>query len=253
MADASVGVKESPNPDRPIDNESVTGHPAGTAYRQRVEVTGAALAEVANVKNAKPAANAYGLVVRDPERPIDAVSAALVTIPFEHHEAHEGSSFMADLADTSMANGETLILAFKTDATADLRAHVLVSFTTLVGGDLAVFEAPTWTAETGSLVPILNRKREASMGSSTLLEDQAQAAFTASDNLVGNPTGLAGGTLLRRTWAWGRQATIGAGGERGTKEIILKPGTAYAVVFTAAGASNTCQVCLDWYEHTDSA
>jgi hypothetical protein len=64
MGDASVNVQQHPSGDRRIDNESVTGHVDGTVYRQRVEIAGASLAEVAAVNNSGPASDAYGLVTR---------------------------------------------------------------------------------------------------------------------------------------------------------------------------------------------
>jgi hypothetical protein len=64
MSDASVLVKQASFGDRAIDNESVTGHPAGTAYRQRVEIAGAGLAEIARVKATAPVGGDQGLVVR---------------------------------------------------------------------------------------------------------------------------------------------------------------------------------------------
>lgn len=64
MSDAVVGVTQGVSPDRLVDNESLTVG-TNTVYRQRVEVAGAAAAEIARVENAQPAAGDYGLVVRN--------------------------------------------------------------------------------------------------------------------------------------------------------------------------------------------
>ena len=60
MTDATVGVKQSAVADRKVDAEKI----GADVYRQRVQVGGAALAEVARVQNSDPAGSAYGLVVR---------------------------------------------------------------------------------------------------------------------------------------------------------------------------------------------
>jgi hypothetical protein len=187
--------------------------------------------------------------------PIDDVSAAMTTISYPHHEVHEGSSFNSDAVDETMADDETIILAFKT-MPGTKRAHMFFGFHTLVGGDLAVWEGATWTTSTGTLNPIINRKREASMNSSGLLEDKtATPTFTATNNILLNPTGLNTGsaTKIHNPFAWGERKQLLAGGTREIEEYILKPDTQYAVVFTADGGSNKGQITLGWYEHTDSA
>jgi hypothetical protein len=64
VSDAVVGVTQGVSPDRLIDNESLTVG-TNTVYRQRLEVAGAAAAEIARVENASPGATDYGLVVRN--------------------------------------------------------------------------------------------------------------------------------------------------------------------------------------------
>ena len=150
-----------------------------------------------------------------------------------------------------MATTETLILAFKTP-TGTKRAHLTVAFATLVGGFLEVIEGPTWDTNTGTETVIFNRLREASMKSSILLEDKTDTPnFTATDNVLANPTTFAGGTAIRTIYAFGSQNRLAAGA-RDIEEIPLKPDTAYGVKFTAVGNSNKAQVFMDWYEETDS-
>lgn len=183
---------------------------------------------------------------------IDPISAALSTITVAHNRLHGGAAFVSQFADETLADNATIIIAFKTP-TGTNRVHMTAEITTLVGGDLEVWEDPTWTAQTGALLPILNRKRLAAMTSSAILENQAQAGFAASDNLISNPTGLNTGsaTSVFRLYTWGKVATIGASKTRDSSELILKPDTQYAYVFTADGGSNKAQIFLDWYEATD--
>lgn len=180
----------------------------------------------------------------------DAMTGAVVGISYPHYEAHEGNAFICDYVDETLDDNATIELAFKTPA-GTKRVHIWIEFSTLVGGDIRLLEAPTWTTSTGSQNSILNRKRLASMTSSGLLEDTA-GSFSATNNMVLNPTSLAGGTVIHHIYAWGKKEKMQAGGARDSEEFILKPDTQYAVVFTADGASNKAQVILNWYEHTDA-
>jgi len=180
---------------------------------------------------------------------LDDISDGLITIDYSHHEAHEGDAFECTAVDTSMGDADTIVLAFKTMA-APKRMHLVIEFATAAGGHVDVIEGPTWDDQSGTLNPIYNRKREASMKSSAALEDQAQAGFVASDNMHQDPTTLAGGTIIHAVYAFGAVKT--AAGTRGVEEWLLKPETQYAIRLTADGAQNGGQLRLEWYEHTDS-
>jgi hypothetical protein len=181
------------------------------------------------------------------------MTGALVVISYQHADVHQGSSYKSDVIDGSLSDSETIILAFKT-AAGTKRAHLIAEFSTLVGGNLEIWEGVTWTAETGSLNPILNRWRQSSMNSSMMLENSGQPTFTATDNLILNPTGLSTGTAIsvHHLYAWGKKEKFAGGSVRDIEELILKPDTQYAVVFTASGGSNAAQIILNWYEHTDN-
>ncbi len=184
---------------------------------------------------------------------IDSLTNAAIGISYAHHEAHEGESFVTTVIDMSMNDGDTIVLVFKTAAGTN-RVHMLLEFSTLVGGELVLWEGATWTAQSGAEMPIINRKREGSMTSSTLLADQAQAGFVAADVVHINPTGLNIGaaTSIQDSVAWGIKNQSAAATSRDTDEIVLNPDTQYAAVFTAFGGSNKAHVVMDWYEHTDS-
>lgn len=179
----------------------------------------------------------------------DSLFKTLPSIDSAHSEVHEGDTFATGAVDITLANTETLALAFKTMA-GTKRAHLVMEFSTLTGGHIELIEGPTWTNQTGTKNPIHNRKREASMKSSGLLEDQAQAEFVASDNVILNPAVLAGGTALHTVYGFGKKEKFPAGG-RDLTEWLLKPDTQYAVKFTSDAGSNMAQLILCWYEHTD--
>jgi hypothetical protein len=73
MANGRVGVKQAPDADRQIDNETIDD--AGVdVYRQRTQIAGVLLAEIARVLNGTPTSTDYGLVVRNIPSGTQAVS-----------------------------------------------------------------------------------------------------------------------------------------------------------------------------------
>jgi hypothetical protein len=183
---------------------------------------------------------------------VDSISNVAVGVSFSHYEIHAGNSYIADFVDSSMNNDDTIILAFQT-AIGTKRVHMTMQFSTLVGGDLRLWEGPTWAAQTGTEIAIINRKREGSMVSSSILADQAQATFVANNVIHANPTGLNTGaaTSMHHLYSWGIRNQSSANQVRDVDEIILNAGTRYAAVFTAEGGSNKAHVTLNWYEHTE--
>ncbi len=187
----------------------------------------------------------------------DAMSGALVGISSPHHRIHEGDSFTTNFTDATLADAETIILAFKTAKTPKL-IHLFIFFSSLVGGSLDLWEGVTWTTNTGTTNPIINRLRTENRKPSGAREDKtATPAFTATGNVLSNPT-LTGGvvtptgaTLLDKQYAWGERGKIGAGFLRDEHEFVLNSDTQYAAVFTAIGASNKATVSLNWYETID--
>ncbi len=184
---------------------------------------------------------------------LDSLSNAMIGITLPHSRAHEGISFFTDYIDEALGDNATIIVVFKT-MELPMRTHMTGEFTTLVGGDIKVWEAPTWTTNTGDLLPVINRKREIAMKSSGLLEDKtATPLFTATDNVLVNVTGLntASALAIHHFHAFSAQGRTARGGARDSEEIILKPDTQYAIVFTADGANNKAQIILNWYESID--
>ncbi len=209
---------------------------------------------VVNLVDISSLPDTVGVVLQDPSNrtrlaKLDDLHQVQVSINIGHHEVHQGESFSTDAVDTSMNDGDTIILAFKTMA-APKRTHIVSVFSSLVGAHLELIEGPTWTAESGALNPISNRRRD-SANISALLENSGQAAFTATGNMILNPTGLSGGTIIAPTvYVFGRQ-NIAAGTARDFAERVLTPDTQYAFRSTADGAANAGQIILVWYEHTD--
>jgi len=173
---------------------------------------------------------------------------SLVIIDSLEYETHEGHSFTTQVTDDTMSDTDTLTVAFKT-CLRESQTHMWVGFTTLVGGYCQLLEGPTWTTNTGTLIPIINRERSQSHVISILGEDKTTTpAFSATNNLLANVTDLAGGTALWTRYAWGERGQIEGGSYRAENQFVLKSGTTYAAKFTAVGSSNKAQLYLNWIE-----
>ena len=180
----------------------------------------------------------------------DRMTGVQMAITYPHHEIHGGSSFFTVVTNESMADNDTLVIAFKTPA-GTKRMHMVWSASTLVGCHMDMLEGPSWTQGTGTAVAIMNRYRQASPDSSMLLEDKNQATFTASDEIIQDPTSLSGGSASLPVYIFGdKKTTGGEGGDR--DEWIMKPDSTIAIRMTADGGSNKGQIILSWYEHTDN-
>jgi len=173
----------------------------------------------------------------------------LTILTSAEHEAHEGHAFTTGAADITLADTETLNIAFRTCEHAH-KVHLYPEFTTLVGGYCDLLEAPTWDTGSGVLTNIINRKRSRTPIQSDLeQDDSATPVFVKTNQVLTNVDNLAGGTILCRRYAWGEKGKVEAGGFRAENEFLLREDTQYAVRFTAIGANNTAQIVLNWIEH----
>lgn len=177
----------------------------------------------------------------------DGSTGSFVSIDFPHHEAHEGDSFISDAVSGSLGLNDTLSLAFKTPDSTKL-AHIIFGLVTKAAGHICIIEGASWDNQSGSLNPIFNRRRE-SLNNSILLEDSGQATFTATDNIILDPTNITGGTEIHDLYTFQQQNTTFE--RRDDREFILKPDTTYVFQYVADSGANAGQIILIWYEHTD--
>jgi len=163
-------------------------------------------------------------------------------------EVHECYAFTFSVVDATLGDTDTLNIAFKTGNVLP-QAHMVVGFSSLVGGYTQILEAPTWTTNTGTVTAVHNRKRDNNPTVSTLLEDKtATPAFTRTGKILVNVTDLAGGTAIWTRYAWGEKGKLEVGDYRAENEFLLRLDTQYAVLFTAIGDNNKAQIILNWLE-----
>lgn len=101
-------------------------------------------------------------------------------IDFAHNEVHSGEMYAAWNDEATMQTTETINFAFKTPAVATKEIHMLIDFSTLVGGTLEVLEAATWTAQSGTALTPINKNRN-STNTSELLGNETTTVFTAGE------------------------------------------------------------------------
>jgi len=170
-----------------------------------------------------------------------------IRIDWDHHEIHDGDTFQVFFEDITLGDNETINFAFKTPAITTKELHMVVEYTTKVGGQLTVTEGPTWTAKTGTAVTPINLNRN-STKTSEILGNETSTAFETSNEVALNVTTIAGGTVVDSDAVYGVKQSGGLS-SRGTSEIILKADTLYVIAFTAEGASNFAHLKLRWYEY----
>jgi len=179
----------------------------------------------------------------------DGVTKALVTIDYAHHEVHGGGAFhITGALSGSIGDGVAYLLAFKTPNTAKL-IHFLPSAWGKGQGRLELLSGSTWTQGTGSAIPVHNSNLDDG-SSSTVLENRAQPAFTASDEVMAGVTIVAAGTVV---WDDTEGTGKAGGGTRAEHEIILARDTQYTLRYTSEAASGQCRLSPTWYEHTHPA
>ena len=169
-------------------------------------------------------------------------------IDYGHNEIHLGNSFMAFNDELTMADTETINLAFKTPALTDAEIHMVIEYETLIGGYLEILEAATWTAKSGTIYVPINRDRNSSNkalitgNETTTLFTANEIAFDVTTILTTNATTI---YLDRAPGAQNKKAHA----QRAMEEIILKAATTYVIRFSAVGNSNSGFIRLSWYEH----
>lgn len=169
---------------------------------------------------------------KDVEAVGDAVTNAIVTLEYDHHEVHEGDSYVVSGTATLDSGGvlNVLIVTPNTTKWAHLLPIVVVN-----GGaaTIAIYEDATVSA-VGSAAEEINRNRN--------------SANTAGVVVTTGPTVTGTGTQIFTFTIGDGQQT---GGEvRGTYEWVLKQNTIYLLRITSLANGNVVNYLLDWYEHT---
>jgi len=172
---------------------------------------------------------------------VDRSTNTLQTIDYSHHEIHSGSTFRVQANADPVSS---LVIAFKVGNQTKL-PHIIWEVSHESSGYIQLLEGPTWTTNTGTDRAPKNSRRDST--NTSILEGDATGAFLA-DNIVIDPTGLAGGTVISdKRWYGTRESETTAR----RAELILKSNETYAFVWTSTDGAKGVQIRLEWYEHAD--
>lgn len=162
-----------------------------------------------------------------------------VHITVEHHEIHAGNAF-----NYKYAGDGGFSVAFKVPATSTL-VHMFFSYAAESDAVVTLYEGRTWTTNTGTVHPVLNRNRNSSI-TSILQEDKTATPAWTGNGVLLTPGGQVGGTAVSVWTSYGdkKQGVP----SHDANEWVLKSNSTYVLgVVTVDG----CAVRLDWYEHVD--
>ena len=166
---------------------------------------------------------------------IDNSTHHIIAITQEHHEIHDGRSFVASISGAG-GNGTEISIGFTT-ANGSRWVHAIHSATSSVEANFKIWESPTISGD-NILTPI-NRNRNVGIASESILLNIPTISGTS-------PT--SGTKMVEEHFGDGK-----TGGEsRATlQEFILKSGTDYLYTLTSEAASADLSLELNWYEHSD--
>lgn len=171
-----------------------------------------------------------------------------VRMSFEHYEVHDGDTYQVWVMDDTMGDNAEINIAFKTPISTTKQIHMIIDIATLVGCQLEVLEAATWTAQSGTIFVPINVNR-LSTNTSIITGNETTTLFTANEVAYNVTTILTtNATTVDRNDIYGAQPGRG-GHSRGSMELILKSATTYVIRLTAEGASNAGLIKLRWYEY----
>lgn len=178
---------------------------------------------------------------------VDEITHTLQTIDYAHHEIHGGSTFCTRHYDGTMSNGDTIIFAFKVPS-GTKKPHLLIQFTANANTHVDLCEGATWTTSTGSQNIIADHNRETA--NTSFLQEDTGGSFSATGNVVLNPSGFSAGTIIDQWYSFGEKEKQETGA-RGTDEWVLNNDTQYAIRLVSDEDNNMAFLKAVWYEHQD--
>ncbi|GAG97041.1 unnamed protein product [marine sediment metagenome] len=178
---------------------------------------------------------------------LDDDTGALAAMPYDEVQKNAGNAFMVHLADTTLADTETVSMAFQTPAATIKTIRMRVQWSCRTPAHLDVLETASWTSGTGSTIAILNRARD-STTTSKLLDDSAGTGYVSQSYMVTTPTSLTGTSIMKK---YSFTTTKSEDEGQHTTELTLKASTLYGVQLTADAGTSAGNLVLLWHEHLD--
>ena len=161
----------------------------------------------------------------------DAMTNAITTIAYEHHEIHAGSHYYVQGFST-VASGDSIYFSVTTPNTTKW-LHMVFDLTS--SGAMSVYTYEGATVTGGTAVTPLNNNRNSSDTSLAILK--------------ANPDITSAGTVLDSAYVGAGQK--GSGFDERNRELILKQNSTYLFIMKSGAATNYINYTGEWYEHTN--
>ncbi len=165
-----------------------------------------------------------------------------VVIDVEHHEIHEGNTYIIDVSTI----GTSVDFSFKTSSSTK-KVHMIFQWAAESKAHIELYEGRTWSAGSGSTATIYNRDRNSLNNSQ--IQENTTGTFATNMFLVVNSTGQAGGNIIHDEYVWSDKKETNR--NRDINEFILKVNETYVAKVTSDDGNKGLHIVLHWYEHTD--
>lgn len=184
----------------------------------------------------------------------DSVTDAGVTIEYEHHELHNGSSFTVQYQGEVTNTNEQTVIAITTPDT--VKFHMLVIATSDDSASFMICETTAMDVNEGTASLVYNRDRNSDSNSTVLnvRGDPNIGYVDTYDEIAAASANIDANTVIYHEdiGETGNPQTSSGGGTRGIYEFILKQNTEYAFILNAENSNTQVHnIILNWYEHTD--
>ena len=166
---------------------------------------------------------------------IDAVTHAIETIAYPHHEVHEGEHYYIEGYATLADAAELRVKLVTPDTTK--WGHFAWSISSSGILTTEFYEGASGGMAGGSGITPLNNNRNS--GNTSAIVITSGVAVATSD----------GSLISSAKWGSGDKFAASGGGDNRDDEIILKQDTIYLRKFISGAADNIVQFRAGWYEH----
>ena len=180
----------------------------------------------------------YGTPSQVDDVRIDASTAALISIGYEHHEIHAGSHFFVCGYDPDMDAAEFADFQLTTPNTTKW-LHMVFQIQATASCTLSIYEGATVVADGVAVTAYNNNRNSSTVTGLTLLQANGTVSvpgtliYSQAFGAATTPSKTEGGVAARE------------------REIVLKQATTYRFRIDSDTDNNVVSWCGEWYEHTD--
>ena len=173
----------------------------------------------------------------------------VLTADWAHVNVHDGHHFEVHV-ESGAATVSTIACAFKVPS-GTKETHMVIDWKSSDRAHVELIEGATWDTNTGTVVMPYNNNRQASVTTtSQLQEDKTATPAWTANGVLENPSNIAGGTVLHTDYVYVPAGPIGAAPVLPRHEWVLKNDSTYVIRITKDTAGAIYMgTALHWYEH----